>query len=168
MGSPDCHVVPVDIHFPRLLWVCHLYHWRELSLAGTAVSIIFVATNTWQIFVATSILLSGQKTCFVSTKMPSSSQMTEQRDWGEKKPSHVDCVSRDLKCWWAWGNYLRAQGKGCHTIDRRAQRGNAQNSFLKGRERAIANQTNVGIVSNATLGTFLREEVKLMWVLLRA
>ena len=43
-----------------------------------------------------------------------------------------------------------------HTIDRLEERGverrSARRSSLKGRERAIVSQTNIGIVSNATLG----------------
>ena len=53
-------------------------------------------------------------------------------------------------------HYLRAQSQGHHTIDRleerSVERGSARRSSLKGRERAIVNQTNFGTVSKATLG----------------
>ena len=35
--------------------------------------------------------------------------------------------------------------------------------FLKGRERAIVNQTNIGTVSEATLGKLLRDGVERIW-----
>ena len=40
------------------------------------------------------------------------------------------------------------------------ERGSARRSSLKGRERAIVNQTNIGTVSKATLGTLLRDGVE--------
>ena len=49
-----------------------------------------------------------------------------------------------------------AQSEGHHTIDRLKKRGverrTVRRSSLQGRERAIVNQTNDGIVSKATLG----------------
>ena len=51
--------------------------------------------------------------------------------------------------------------QGHHTIDsledRGVERGSARQTSLKGRERAIVNQTNIGTVSKVTLGTFLRD-----------
>ena len=65
-------------------------------------------------------------------------------------------------------HYLRAQNQGHHTIDRLEQRGvergSARRSSLKGRERAIVNQTNIRTVSNATLGKLLRDGVERIWV----
>ena len=56
--------------------------------------------------------------------------------------------------------YLRAQSQGHHTIDRLEERGvekgSARKSSLKGRERAIVNETNIGTVSKATEGKVLR------------
>ena len=53
-------------------------------------------------------------------------------------------------------HYMRAQSQGHHTFDRLEERGvkrgSARRSSLKGRERAIVNQTNIGTVSKATLG----------------
>ena len=58
-------------------------------------------------------------------------------------------------------HYLQTQSQGHHTIDRLeergVERGNARRSSLKGRERAIINQTNIGTVSKATLGKLLRD-----------
>ena len=58
-------------------------------------------------------------------------------------------------------HYLREQSQEHHTIDRLEQkgveRGSARRSYLKGRERAIVSQTNIGTVSNATLGKLLRD-----------
>ena len=61
-------------------------------------------------------------------------------------------------------HYLRAQSQGHHTIDRLeergVERGNARRSSLKGRKRAIVNQTNIGTVSKAALGKLLRDGVE--------
>ena len=64
-------------------------------------------------------------------------------------------------------NYLRPRSQGHHTIDRLeetgVERGSARQSFLKGRERAIVNQTNTGTVSKATSGKLLRDGVERIW-----
>ena len=56
-------------------------------------------------------------------------------------------------------HYLRPQSQGRQTFDRLeergAEKGSARRSSLKGRERAIVNQTNIGTVSKATLGKLL-------------
>ena len=56
---------------------------------------------------------------------------------------------------------LEAQSQGHHTVDRLEERGvkrgSARRSSLKGRERAVIDQTNIGTVSKATLGKLLRE-----------
>ena len=53
-------------------------------------------------------------------------------------------------------HYLRAQSQEHHYIDRLeergVERGSVRRSSLKGRERAIVSQTNIGTVSKATLG----------------
>ena len=53
-------------------------------------------------------------------------------------------------------HYLRAQSLRHHAIDgleeADVERGSARRSSLKGRERAIVNQTNTGTVLKATLG----------------
>ena len=53
-------------------------------------------------------------------------------------------------------HYLWAQSQGHHTIDRLDERGverrSGRRSSLKGRERAIVNQTNIGTVLKETLG----------------
>ena len=52
-------------------------------------------------------------------------------------------------------HYLQAQSQGHQTIDRLeergVERGSARRPSLKGRERAIISQTNIGTVSKATL-----------------
>ena len=64
-------------------------------------------------------------------------------------------------------HYRRAQSQGHYTIDlleeRGAERGSARLSSLKGRERAIVNQTNIGTVSKATLGKLPRDRVERIW-----
>ena len=65
-------------------------------------------------------------------------------------------------------HYLRAQSQRHHTIDRLGERGvergGARRSSLKGRERAIVNQTNIGTVSKAALGKPLRDGMgKRIW-----
>ena len=61
-------------------------------------------------------------------------------------------------------HYLRTQSQGHHTVDspeeRGVERGSAGRSFLKGRERTVVNQTNLGIVSTATLGKLLEDGVE--------
>ena len=60
-------------------------------------------------------------------------------------------------------HYLQAQSQGHHTIDRLeergVERGSARQSSLKGRERAIVSETNIGTVSKATLGKLLRDGI---------
>ena len=64
-------------------------------------------------------------------------------------------------------HYLQAQSQGHHTIDRLEERGverrSARRSFLKGREKATVNQTNIGTVSKATLGKLLRDGAERIW-----
>ena len=64
-------------------------------------------------------------------------------------------------------HYLCAQSQGHHSIDRLEERGveigSAGQSSLKGRERAIVSQTNIGNVSEVTLGKLLRKEVERIW-----
>ena len=59
------------------------------------------------------------------------------------------------------------QSQGLHTIDRleerSVERGSAGRCSLKGRERAIVNQTNIGTVPKATLGKRLRDELEHIW-----
>ena len=61
-------------------------------------------------------------------------------------------------------HYLRAQSQRDHTVDRLeergVERGSAGRSSLKGREKAIGNQTNIGTVLKATLGKLLRDGVE--------
>ena len=56
------------------------------------------------------------------------------------------------------------ENEGHHTItrlkERSVERGSARRSSLKGREMAIANQTNIGTVSRATLGRLLGDGVE--------
>ena len=47
-----------------------------------------------------------------------------------------------------------------HQDDSGEERATARRSSVKGRERAIVNQTNIGTVSNATLGKLLRDGVE--------
>ena len=65
-------------------------------------------------------------------------------------------------------HYLRTRSQGQHTIDRLEERGvdagSARRSSLKGRERAIVYQTNIGTVSKATLGKLLRDGMERIWV----
>ena len=67
--------------------------------------------------------------------------------------------------------YLRAQSQGHHTIDRLEENATlhqaingamslARRSSLKGRERAIVNQTNIRTISKAALGKLLRDGVE--------
>ena len=99
--------------------------------------------------------------------MPESREMTEQTDWRAKATIRGSFrlgrseVLRNLR------RNLRAQSQAHHTIDRLEEggvdRGSARRSSLKGRERAIVNQTNTGTVSKATLGKPLRDGVERIW-----
>ena len=64
-------------------------------------------------------------------------------------------------------HYPRVQSQGHHTIDRLeergVERGSARRSSLKGRERAVVNQTNIGTVSKETLGKRLTDVVERIW-----
>ena len=64
-------------------------------------------------------------------------------------------------------HYLRAQSRGHHSTDRLeergVERGSARRSSLKGRERAIVNQTNIRTVSKATFGKLPRDWVERIW-----
>ena len=58
-------------------------------------------------------------------------------------------------------HYLRAQSQGHHTINRLEERGMKRgsarrSSALKGREKVIISQTNIGTVSKETFGKLLR------------
>ena len=61
-------------------------------------------------------------------------------------------------------HYMPAQLQGHHAIDhpeeRGVERGSARRSSLKGQERAIINQMNIGTVSKAKLGKLLRDGVE--------
>ena len=61
----------------------------------------------------------------------------------------------------------QAQSQGHHTIDHQEERGiereSTRQSFLKGWERAIVNQTNNESISKATLGKLLRGRVERIW-----
>ena len=64
-------------------------------------------------------------------------------------------------------HYLCAQSQGHHSIDRLeergVERGSAGQSSLKGQERAIVSQTNIGNVSETTLGKLLRDGMERIW-----
>ena len=64
-------------------------------------------------------------------------------------------------------HYPRAQSRGHHTIDRLeerdSERGSAPRSSLKGRERTIVSQTNIGTVSKVTLRKRLRDGLERIW-----
>ena len=69
-------------------------------------------------------------------------------------------------------HYLQAQNQGHHTTDhlekREVERGSTRRFSLKGRERAIVNQTNIGAISKATLRKLLRDRVESIWDFLSA
>ena len=62
---------------------------------------------------------------------------------------------------------LWAQSQGHHTIDRPeerdVERGRGQRSSLRGRKRAIVNQTNIGIVSKASRWELQSNRMERMW-----
>ena len=86
--------------------------------------------------------------------------MTEKTDWWAKATLTSGLLLGISEVLSSLRHYLRAQSRGHHTIDRLeervVERGSARRSSLKGRDRAIVNQTNNGTVSKATLGKHLR------------
>ena len=69
-------------------------------------------------------------------------------------------------------HYMRSQSQGHHTIDHLEERGvervGARRFSLKGRERAIVNQKNIGTVVKATLGKLLRDQMERIWAFMSA
>ena len=62
---------------------------------------------------------------------------------------------------------LQAQSQGHHTIDRLeergVERGSSRRSSLKGQERVIVNQANIGTASKVKLGKLLGDRVERIW-----
>ena len=87
--------------------------------------------------------------------------MTAQIDGRAKQPSQAACFLGRSSVLRSLRHYLQAQSQGHCTIDRLEERGvesgRTRWSSLKGRERAIVNQTNLGTVSKTTLRKLLRE-----------
>jgi len=51
-----------------------------------------------------------------------------------------------------------------HSLEKRGvEKGSARQSSVKGRERAIVSQTNIGTFSKATFGKLLSDGVERMW-----
>ena len=77
-----------------------------------------------------------------------------------KQPSQVACFSENLKCWEAWDTTCGHKAKDITPSvawRREARKEEALDDLpVKGRERAVVNQTNIGTVSKATLGKLLR------------
>ena len=95
-------------------------------------------------------------------------EMTEQIDWREKATLTSDLLLGRFEVLRSLRRYLQAQSQGHHTIDRLEERGlergSARWSSLERRERAIVNQTNIGIVLKATLGKLLRDEIERIYI----
>ena len=78
---------------------------------------------------------------------------------GKAPPPQVACAAEDLKCGGAWHTLLSA-GTKPRTSHHRSpggrgiKRGSAQESFLKGRAKAVISQTTIETVSKATPGNF--------------
>ena len=64
-------------------------------------------------------------------------------------------------------NFLSTDKPEHHSIDRLKERGvekgSGRHSTLKGRERSVFNQANIGTVSRATLGKLLRDGAERVW-----
>ena len=85
-------------------------------------------------------------------------------DWADRRADNATLTSglllRRSAVLRSLRHYLQEQSQGHHTIDRLEERGvergsTRQSSLIKGQERAIANQTNIGTISKATLGKLL-------------
>ena len=66
-------------------------------------------------------------------------------------------------------NFLNMGRPEHHSIDRLKERGvekgSGRHSTIQGRERSVFSQTNIGIVSRATLGRLLRDGAERVWAL---
>ena len=64
-------------------------------------------------------------------------------------------------------HYLPVQSQEHYTVDRLeekgVERGNAGRSSLKGREKAIVSQTDIGTISERTVEKLLRDGVERIW-----
>ena len=91
----------------------------------------------------------------------------DRADWLAKQPSQVACFSEDLKCWEAWDTTCGHKAKDITPSiawRREAWKEEALDDFpLKGRERAIVSQANIGTVSKAILGKPQRDGVERIW-----
>ena len=90
--------------------------------------------------------------------------MIEQIDWQETQPTREASVSEGLNVLKSLRHHLRPQSQGYYTISHQEERGVRDEALddlpLKGRERAIVNQMNIGTVSEATLGKLPRDGVE--------
>ena len=81
---------------------------------------------------------------------------------------HVKAFSRIRFEWsllvWLFFNQLYYSVPKVYVLVQKHEKESASQSSLKGRERAIINQTNVGPISKATLGKLLRDRVEHLWV----
>ena len=71
-----------------------------------------------------------------------------------------------LKCWGAWNTTCGHKSKDITPSiawKTGVERGSAWQSSLKGREKAILSQTNIGTVSKAAMGKPLRDGVERIW-----
>ena len=98
---------------------------------------------------------------------PESVGMNVQIDWQAQQISHLVCSL----AWQRWlrglRNFLSTDKPEHHSIDRLKERGvekgSGRHSTLKGRERSVFNQANIGTVSRATLGRLLRDGAERVW-----
>jgi len=123
----------------------------------------------------TPIIPASENSCHPPLKTPVGVLPWKSRSEG-KRPSKTTSGQSNPHKWLAsrkiWSveslrHYWRAKRKGHYTIDRLeervVERGRARRSSLKGRERAVFNQTNTGTVLKAILGKLLRDGMERIW-----
>ena len=160
MGSPDCNVSMVDIRLRKLLWV-YCPGRARMKENDRADRLAGKTTLTSSLLLGRSDVLRslkhylraahhrspGGKRCgIIEHRLAGKAALTSSLILGRSE------MLRSLR------HYLRAQSQGDHTIDRLeergVERGSARRSSLKGRERAIVNQTKIGL-----LGKLLRDGI---------
>ena len=98
--------------------------------------------------------------------MPKSVGMNVQIDWQAQQTSSGLQIDR-AEVIRGWRNFLNMDRPEHPSIDclkeRGVEKGSGRHSTLRGRERSVFNQTNIGTVSRATLSRLLRDREKRVW-----
>ena len=135
MGCPDWHTAMHSIRLQRLLWIYCPGH-AGVSRNEPRSYILSIYIAQWNERASTGDITSGL-------------QLGRAEVLGGLR------------------NFLNMDRPEHHSTDRPKERGvekgSSRHSTLKGRERSVFNQTNIGTVSRATLGRLLRDGAERVW-----